>query len=323
MTLPPAPSPDWVARLGELRPLHYTTVPAGADLPGHVRAGSAVRRFGPRLVVVQDDVSALALVDLASGDVTPLLLPAGASGERQFSEQRGNKGRKLDLEASCLLPDGRLVAFGSGSTAARERLVLVSEQLEPRVVDAGALYAALRRHPALARAELNLEGAVLAGRRLKLLQRGNGARVGGRPALNAIVELDAEQLTRWLDGAGPAPEPERVTPLALGAVDGVPYGLTDGVLLPGGQLALLASAEDSPDTYRDGAVYGSRVGLLEHERAWLTDILDAEGRPTTLKLEGLELLGVEDDGALELLAVTDRDDPARPAQLASLRWCPP
>jgi hypothetical protein len=127
---------DWVARLGPPRSLRFAGADEARDLPGHVRAGSGLRRWGERLVVVQDDVNALALLDERAGTVTPLVLPAGAGGRRHFSERRGNKAAKMDLEACVVLPDGRLLAIGSGSTPAREHLVVVDADHHVRVVDA-------------------------------------------------------------------------------------------------------------------------------------------------------------------------------------------
>src|SRR5690606_296181 len=175
-------------------PLRFPSVDAASDLPGHVRAGSGLCRWGERLVVVQDDVNALALLDEGSGVVAPLLLPASADGRRQFSDQRGNKADKLDLEACVVLPDGRLLALGSGSTAARERLVLVESDHRVRLVDGGPLYAHLRASADFAGSELNLEGAVVTRQQLRLFQRGNGAPAGDRAAINAVGDLDLDGL---------------------------------------------------------------------------------------------------------------------------------
>jgi hypothetical protein len=46
---------EWVARLGPPRPLHFAHADEARDLPAHVRAGSGLRPWGERVVVVQDD----------------------------------------------------------------------------------------------------------------------------------------------------------------------------------------------------------------------------------------------------------------------------
>src|SRR5918993_4518074 len=158
------------ATLDELVPLAYERTRDG--LPAHVRAASALRRFGSRVVVVQDDVNALAVID-AAGVVRPVLLPPHASGSRVFDDTLGNKHDKLDLEACVALPDGRLVAFGSGSTPERERLVVWDGQAAPAIVDGSPLYRELRASVTDDVARLNIEGAVVRDTWLELFHRGN------------------------------------------------------------------------------------------------------------------------------------------------------
>jgi hypothetical protein len=121
------------AILDELVPLRYEHAYRDDGLPPHVRAASALRRLPQRLVIVQDDVDALA-VRGAAGDVRPVLLPARPSGTRVFDDATGNKHEKLDLEACVVLTDGRVVAFGSGSTPVRERLVVWNDAASTPVV---------------------------------------------------------------------------------------------------------------------------------------------------------------------------------------------
>lgn len=306
------------AVLGIPRPLRWREAAAPVDLPPHVRAGSAVRRWGGHRVVVQDDVNALALLDERDGSVVPLVLPAGEGGRRVFGDRTGNKAHKLDLEACVTLPDGRLVAFGSGSTPARDRLVVVSVDREVRVVDGRALYEGLRRRTDFSGAELNVEGAVVLGGRLVLMQRGNGAARPPLQAVDALATLDLEGFVAWLEGRSPPPPPE-VRPVSLGAIAGVRLGFTDGAAVPDGRLAFLAAAEASPDTFRDGVVVGCRFGLMDPAGPRLVEVVEPDGAPTLRKLEGLDWVAEEPDGAWRFVVVTDADDPDRPAEIADLR----
>jgi hypothetical protein len=61
---------------------------APEDRPAHVRAASAIRLQGTRLVIVQDDTHVLALHE--TGNTLGLLLPA-TEGVRSFGARRGNK----------------------------------------------------------------------------------------------------------------------------------------------------------------------------------------------------------------------------------------
>jgi hypothetical protein len=297
-----------VALLDELEPLLYARAADG--LPPHVRAASALRRFENRLVIVQDDVLAFAARS-AGGAVEPVLLPPHPSGRRVFDDTLGNKHEKLDLEACVTLPDGKLVAFGSGSTAARERLVVWSGQEQPAVIAASSFYGDLRAAVTRGAARLNVEGAVVRGPRLELLHRGNDAR---GQAANAIAAVDCAEFAAWLAGESPSPRVERVTTVDLGSVGGVPFGFTDAVALDDERLVVVACAEDSASALSDGAVLGCRVGLLDAHGLTAVAVHDAAG-PTLLKLEGIERRA---GSSTEFDVVVDVDRPAAAAQLGRL-----
>jgi hypothetical protein len=306
------------ATLGAPRPLVYDH---GAhpveDLPAHVRAASSIRRQGQRLVIAQDDVNALATLDLATGSTRPILLPTGPDGMRVFDDVRGNKKFKMDLEACVVLPDGRFVAFGSGSSPQREKIVTVGAgagALAQQLVG-GGLYAGLRAHASSRGARLNIEGAVVQGPWLRLLQRGNGKR--DYQPWNAILDLPLDRFVGWLDGRGAVPAVDRIIEVSLGDIDGVPFGFTDAAVMSDGRMAFIACAEDTADALDDGPVLGCRFGWLaaNDQAAVMTPVVDAAGRPTHLKLEGIEARP-ESDSVFDVVADMDRGD--EPAQIAEL-----
>jgi hypothetical protein len=314
--------PTLRARVLARRPLRYAEGPdAAEDRPGHVRAGSALAWFGGRLAAVQDDANFVALVRPWLGDVTALALPAGPGGRRQFDDGRGNKRHKLDLEAAAVVRAGgaeTLLAFGSGSTPARERVLAIGPGAggaaapSVRLVSAPAFYRNLRAAAAFAGAELNVEGALARGDALWLLQRGNGAARRGLAPVNATCAIDLAALLAHLDdpAARPAPGPEGVRTYDLGARDGAPLSFTDAVDL-GGRAAYVAVAEASPDVTRDGPVSAVALGLLD-DRPRYTWLLDEAGRPLTDKVEGLAADPADPN---RLYAVVDRDDADAPAEL--------
>jgi len=301
--------PALAAVLGELTPLRYAD--GGSveeDRPGHLRGASALVRDGSRLVIVQDDVHVLAIRD-ARGRVSPRLLPPDPTGARTFDDVRGNKLGKLDLEACVRLPDGRILALGSGSHPARERIVIADGSDAVRVVDAAALYANLRAARSFSGSELNIEGAIVADGFLRLFQRGNGASRDGLEPVTATGDLPLTAFLDWLDRGAEAPPLERIVRYALGEVGGVRYGFTDATRLDDGRIAFLASAEDSPDAVRDGAVAGCRFGIIDGEDVRTTGIVDREGRPVALKLEGIAARPGE-SGAFDVVVDMDRAEEA-------------
>ena len=294
------------------------------DRPAHVRAGSSLARVPGGLAVVQDDANLVALV-APDGTVGSVTLPAGADGRRQFDDGRGNKRFKLDLEAGfAATVDGEtlLVAFGSGSLPARETVVLVRgwERGAPAatVVPTPALYARLRAAAAFAGSELNVEGAVLVGDRVRLFNRGNGAPTADRAAVDATADLDWPALLAHLRApdAAPPPEPRAIVAYDLGTIDGVRLTFTDAATWDD-RMLFLAAAEQSPDATRDGAVAGAAVGVIDADgRTRWAPLHTADGLPFPGKPEGLALR--VDGPDLSLDVVLDVDDPERPAELCAV-----
>jgi hypothetical protein len=309
--------PSLVACIVRSTPLLYRAgVDAAADRPGHVRAGSSLAFLGRHLAVIQDDANFVAWFDPAESQVEVIPLPAGHEGKRLFDDGRGNKRWKLDLEA-CVADGERLVAFGSGSSPLRERLVIVSGLASDRtavtVHDAPAFYAALRAAADFAGSELNIEGAVLLdGGRLRLFQRGNGAARGGLRPVNATADIAWAALLAYLQNPE-TPTPfrlENICQYNLGALDGVPLTFTDAAAA-GKAILFSAAAEASPDAIQDGPVAGSVLGIIDSDgTARWTLLLDADGRPFAGKVEG-----VARSAGGAIYVIVDKDDPALASEL--------
>jgi hypothetical protein len=155
--------------------------------------------------------------------------------------------------------------------------------------------------------DLNVEGAAVAGERLWLAQRGNGAR-----GTNALVELSlAATLAAIEHERSLASDALSVTEYELGSAAGVPLGFSDLAPLPDGRLAYCAVAEEGESTYFDGDCVGAAFGTLTP---------GARAAPAQWpltqphKVEGVAVTGVS-GGEASLLFVVDRDDPSVPSPL--------
>ena len=290
------------ARVVSRRPLFYSRgADSTLDRPPHVRAGSALARVSNgRLAVVQDDSAFLAYVDIATGRVDDLPFPS-PDGVRQEE-----KKRKLDLEAMITLHDGTIIAFGSGSTDRRERLVVVRGH-DARVVDARELYAALRPF-----GSLNIEGAAVHDGDVVFFNRGNG----GPAAIDGTGRMNASALIAHLRGETPCPPLRDVVSWDLGkSRDGVRLTFTDATVDPAGRLAFLACAEATPDAIQDGPVSGVAIGWIDDRAGTLEagEIVAEDGAPLTDKAEGLAFID-----AHRAFAVVDKDDPQKPCELLEL-----
>lgn len=276
----------------------------------HLSAASALVRTGGYLYVVADDELHLGVFDekgLQPGRLLQLF-----AGELPLTKAE-RKAAKPDLEALALLPAGEgldhgaLLALGSGSTLTRQTGVLLALDAvgavagDPRLLDLAALYAPLRERFS----DLNIEGAFLLGEQFILLQRGNQ---GG--SANAVVRYAWSDLRACLiDATAAAPTPQAIDVMQLGELDGVALGFTDGAALAGGRWLFSAVAENTTDSYQDGACVGTLIGLVEADGA-VQRIAELDGR---WKVEGIAL-----DEAGDLLLVTDADDPATAASLLRL-----
>ncbi|AKF06537.1 hypothetical protein DB32_003686 [Sandaracinus amylolyticus] len=293
------------------------------DRPAHVRSGSGLAWLGSRLVIAQDDASFLALLDASLAHVSSITLDHVVDGARQFDAVRGNKKQKLDLEAcSVLTCDGRevLVAWGSGSLPARERLVVLERDADrARVVEAQSLYASLRARIEFAGSEMNIEGAApIGGDRVRIFQRGNGAPHGDLVPIDAMGDLDLRALLAWIaDPTRPVPALRDVVQWDLGRVSDVRLTFTDACPAPGGSIAYLAAAEASPDAIEDGVVVGVAMGVIDARgEARYALVTTPDGAPFVGKCEGLAW--VPGATGKRALVVVDRDDPGAPSELLEL-----
>jgi hypothetical protein len=256
-----------------------------------------VVRLGDKLYVVADDEPAMAVFDLAQQPLEGERLPLEEA--ELPSDHAERKALKPDLESLCLLPGDVLCTLGSGATERRERgWVLSLGAGAPSEISLSGLYASLRQDLA----DLNIEGAAVAGGQLWLAQRGNG-----RYGENALIELDLDSALAGIrqNRAIDAAAIRGLSRHELGDVDGVPLTFSDLCPLPDGRLLFAAVAEAVESTYHDGDCVGAALGVLD---AGAVRHLERLAEP--YKVEGVSVAG-----GLDLLLVADADDPAIPAPL--------
>ena len=242
--------------------------------------------------IVADDENALFVFQADEALKRIVLLPGELPGEHT-----SRKARKPDFEILVDLHHHGLLAMGSGSRPTRERAVQVDGHERTRVIDTSLLCARLRdTFP-----ELNLEGGVLLGDDLVLLQRGN--RSDRRNALIFIARHDLQRALVSLQFA--VTRAPRIVDLDIGGHEDIPWSCTDLALLDDGDLLASAVLEDTRDAYEDGACLGSALVRLAPDgtQRWHRRL------DTASKVEGVAV-----DGESVWL-VSDADDRAVPSQL--------
>lgn len=285
--------------------------------PAHLAAASGLVRVGDTLYVVADDEHHLGVFRAANdvpGDLVRLF-----DGDLPEKPKK-RKAAKPDLEMLMTLPPfadythGALLALGSGSKPNREMGVLLGLDASglintaPRHIDLSRLYAAFREEID----DLNIEGAVLSGDDVVLLQRGNKGSSNAitRCALSPFLRDLATNATPQLRDAF------AVQTIALGDVDGVPLCFTDGAALSRGEVLFTAVAEDTGNSVDDGTCKGSAIGLLDARG----DVTHLERLSPGYKVEGV--IAAKHAHGLHVQMVTDGDDASKPAWLleAHLPW---
>ena len=299
-----------------IRELTLGSSPNADNNARHISAASGMVVVGEFLYVIADDELHLGVFDKSGAGAGALVrlwpgeLP-DAAAER--------KALKPDLEALVRLPGfpgyphGALLALASGSKPNRRTGIVLALDESGRIAgvpcpyDLTPFYSSLEsRFPAL-----NIEGAVVMGDELVLLQRGSKT----QPE-SALISFLLREIFRATN-----PETANVSPVAashvqifdLGAIEGAPLSFTDGAALPDGRIVFSAVAENTEDTYLDGPCLGAAIGII-----------GTDGRVETMlrlepteKVEGLHAT-VEGD-RINLLLVTDADDARVPAKLLALQ----
>ena len=287
--------------------------PSHPDRPAHVSAASGLVCVGDTAYVVADDELHLGVFSL-EGSESGRLLPLFPGELPREHQQR--KRQKPDLEALTLLPPaadfpfGALLALGSASTTNRRRGAMVPLNADglpesaAHILPLGAWYDFLETRIG----RLNLEGAYVDGAELVLLQRANK---GNR--LNAIIRL---ALPEFIAPGRPAdflPTQLNIIEVELGDIDNVPLGFTDGMALPQGGFVFSAVAEDTQDSYHDGACLGTVIGVMSAKGK----LIYREQLAVPWKVEGISASVRE--GGIDLLMVTDADDETVPVALLAAR----
>ena len=303
------------------------------DRPAHVRAASGMSAFKEYLAVIQDDANWLALID-GDQQVTAVPLPPSPNGARVFSETRGNKNDKYDLEACVTVPCAgghELVGFSSGSRRGREWILRVSDTRPPgdspagqaaeaegdsglsaAFLEAAPFYDSMRANKAFSGAGLNIEGALtVEDDRIMLFQRGNARPSDGQPAIDATAEVSWAALCRHLSDPQGVPPPvlENIRAYELGTIDDVRLTFSDAEYLGKGRILYSASAEDG----ETGRIAGSVLGVIDAngEARW-AELIDADGSPFEGKIEGLTR-DLQD--ACKVHFVIDDDDDTIPSKI--------
>ena len=243
--------------------------PAGVGRPRYLSAASGLVSIGTHLYIVADDELHLGVFPLQSTDAGHR---CGSSREHcrwlLRSARRASPPGSIDCASTLstilswrpLCARLRLNAPASHGCPGRARPTGRNAR-RAVLCDLSNLFASLAAHFAA----LNIEGAVVVGDELCLLQRG-----GSRDAQNAMIFFRLSSVLEAFQFGG-AIAPSALHAFELGDVDGIPLSFTDCAALPGGAVVFRPWPKTRRTTTRMGRAPGqqseSRRGL-ERSPAW-------------------------------------------------------
>ncbi|HEX2043500.1 MAG TPA: hypothetical protein VHF24_12765 [Acidimicrobiales bacterium] len=243
---------------------------------------------------------------------------------------------EVRTEARRRFPHGVLLVAGSGgvSWGGVRRSVGVAYSLDekghivglPAKFSLEGLHQFLEKHVVIG--DLNIEGLCVHERQVVLAQRGNSLDQEGNPAPNMLVRLSLTEVMRSLytDLRIDQCELEEVRSYDIGYLPLDKEGQSFDVKLdftdvasvtadPLGRLVFTAAAEAAGDPI-DGEIAGSVVGVIgaDGNVERMAPLADP-----TIKLEGVDARYNPALGSIDLLLVSDADDPGVPAPVMAAR----
>ena len=195
------------------------------------------------------------------------------------------KKEKPDFE-SITLRDNKFYIFGSGSTKKREiRVKFDLENNETSIKDVSDLYEKLKQKANFTNDDLNIEGSFYYNENLYLINRGNG-----EFSKNGIFIFNKE-----FDNV-------IYKPFKLPIINNLETSFTDAIVIEN-KIYFLACAENTSNTYDDGEIYGSIIGIIDIENFELEQTLQITNNQ---KFEGLTLYS-KHENQINFLLCEDND----------------
>ena len=195
------------------------------------------------------------------------------------------KKDKPDFE-SITLKNNKLHIFGSGSTKKRDLKVIFdldNNNFEDK--DLSNLYDKLKQNKDFNNSDLNIEGAFYQNDNLYLFNRGNGD-----SSLNGIFIYNKE-----FDNA-------IFKKISLPIINNIESSFTDAIFLEN-KIYFLACAENTSNTYDDGEIYGSVLGIIDFETFEISTTIQITDNQ---KFEGLTLFS-KSNNEINFLLCEDND----------------
>lgn len=218
------------------------------------------------------------------------------------------KKQKPDFEAMTMIEtkiQDEILIFGSGSKAIqRDGLVrvILGDTIQVQHFSLSKLYAKIKKVGSIDSDSLNIEAATADRKNLYLFNRGK----------NRIIVFKLKEFLSYINGVKHIPEP-KIYKIRLPKLHKIKAGLSGASIIANQKkIILTASVENTTNTYDDGEILGSFVGVIPikklSKKKYVKFVLITENKkPIKIKVESVAVTGTDDNGNIYLKMVTDSD----------------
>jgi hypothetical protein len=228
------------------------------------------------------------------------------------SVDRIPKGQKPDLEAIAeaeIEGEPHLFIFGSGAKSPeRDWLydINLSDMKKVKNYSIKPFYNKVLEVTGLSQEDLNIEGAVVAGEKLYLFNRGR----------NNVIVTHWKVFYEYLIDKKSVDELQlKSYIIQLPSISGIQAGISGACAIPGSNKILFtATIENTSNWIDDGEILGSYVGVLDTKQLEsgkvenISIITNNNGEPLKDKVESIAFLKKGKDRTIHALAVADNDN---------------
>ncbi len=211
------------------------------------------------------------------------------------------KKLKPDFEAMEMISENEIIVFGSGSySSARDKFLMITigDSISVKEYNITTFYENLKSLPILENHELNIEAIAFLQGELYLFNRGR----------NVIFTFVYNELLAFFEGRISFPVPES-TLFELPFINGIEAGFSGAsAFLGSARLLFTASVENTPNTYDDGEVLGSFVGIIDIADNAVANVYRVVEIPDpSLKVESVTIHKEISNHTTNIVLVTDSD----------------
>lgn len=274
-----------------------------------VPSASGIVKFKSGFYVIGDDAPYLFHIDKNFN----LLSKALIYSSEKLQESTIPKIHKPDFEAMEMISETEILVFGSGSKSPERDVciwVKLGNEISYKQYDISLFYNHIKNMELMKGYELDIEGLAFNGELLYLFNRGR----------NILFSFSYKAFINYCKTGTDFPIPKTKL-FTLPKINGLEAGFSGATIFKNQDCFIFTAAvEDAPNTYDDGDILGSFIGVIKLNDGEIADDFLIQPIPNPgfpLKVESVIVDKVISKTQTDLVLVTDND--GAPSEVLRLR----